>query len=278
MAKAGLHLTVQCAYCSTPFRQPRHDQKYCGRKCYAITRRQASRHDPIVRDKICEQCGNSYHAGKSTQKFCSKKCCANDREVKRRAKGGPGKQWSKGNVYVARTACQMCGKLFYAPPVQKRRGGGKFCSLRCSHKNMAMNPRNYPQTKTRRGNGGMRDDLGLYVRSSWEANYARYLNFLMQRGEVLEWSYEPCTFEFEGIQRGCRFYTPDFLIKWKDGKEEYHELKGYMDAKSATKLKRMKKYHPKVPLVLIDKHAYRKLADLFSRIIPNWEVARIRKD
>ena len=125
--------------------------------------------------------------------------------------------------------------------------------------------------KHSRGNGGTRKDLGLYVRSSWEANYARYLNFLVGTGDILEWKYEPKTFEFVGIKRGCRFYTPDFFIRWKNGKEEYHEVKGYMDQRSATKLKRMALYFPDVVVVLIDKKRYYGIAKSVSGLIPMWE-------
>jgi hypothetical protein len=34
---------------------------------------------------------------------------------------------------------------------------------------------------------------------------------------------------------------------------EYREVKGYMDSKSRTKLKRMKKYHPAVTVILIER-------------------------
>lgn len=119
--------------------------------------------------------------------------------------------------------------------------------------------------------GGMRDDLGIYVRSSWEANYARYLNWLVSIDEIKEWQYEPDTFEFVDIKRGVRFYTPDFRIMNRDNSIEYHEVKGYMDARSKTKLKRMAKYHPGVKLIVIDGTAYKALAKDVKRLIPEWE-------
>ena len=50
--------------------------------------------------------------------------------------------------------------------------------------------------------GGIRKDLGIYVRSSWEANYARYLNFLKKSGAILRWEFEPTEFEFTKINAG----------------------------------------------------------------------------
>lgn len=119
---------------------------------------------------------------------------------------------------------------------------------------------------------GKREDLGgLYVRSSWEANYARYLNWLVELGEIASWEYEPDTFWFEGIKRGTRSYTPDFKITNKNGTIEFHEVKGWMNPKSATQLKRMATYHPGVKIVLIDADAYRAIARDVSGFIPNWE-------
>ena len=121
--------------------------------------------------------------------------------------------------------------------------------------------------------GGKRDDLGgLYVRSRWEANYARYLNWLIEQEEIQSWEYEPDTFEFEEIKRGVRFYTPDFKITNPDGSVEYHEIKGYMDDKSRVKLKRMGKYFPGIKIVVIDGDAYYSLAKDVQAFIPNWEV------
>jgi hypothetical protein len=140
-----------------------------------------------------------------------------------------------------------------------------------------MTTEQFPQTVSRRGRGGRRDDLGgQYFRSSWEANWARYLNWLKSIGEIRSWEFESKTFEFKGIKRGSRFYTPDFLVTNKDGSQEYHEIKGYMDARSATKLKRMKKYHPTVKVVLIDKGAYVATASKVCGLIPGWE-GRLRK-
>lgn len=139
---------------------------------------------------------------------------------------------------------------------------------------MANNPGMYPQTRTRRGNGGTRDDIGFYVRSAWEANYCRYLKWLVSIGEIISWEYECDTFEFNGIKRGSRFYTPDFKITEKDGAIVYHEIKGYMDARSATKLRRMGKYHPDIKVILVDADAYHAIERKVKHIVENWESRR----
>lgn len=53
--------------------------------------------------------------------------------------------------------------------------------------------------------GGKRSDLGIYVRSKWEANFARYLKWMVEKEEIKSWRYEPMSFEFRGIKRGTRF-------------------------------------------------------------------------
>ena len=123
----------------------------------------------------------------------------------------------------------------------------------------------------KRGQGGTREDLGFYVRSKSEANYARYLKWLEAHGQIRNWAYEPATFEFGGIKRGTRYYTPDFRITNSDGWIEYHEVKGWMDPKSATQLKRMAKYFPEVKIVVIDKDTYYHLRRELKNLVPYWE-------
>ncbi len=106
----------------------------------------------------------------------------------------------------------------------------------------------------------------IYFRSKWEANYALYLDFLVDHKEILKWEYEPDTFMFDAIKLGTRSYTPDFKVFAFDGTFVYHEVKGYMDSKSKTKLKRMKKYHPKATVILVDKDEYALLKKQVGRL------------
>jgi len=97
----------------------------------------------------------------------------------------------------------------------------------------------------------------MYFRSKWEANYALYLDFLVKQGEIKDWEYEADVIMFEEIKLGTRSYRPDFKVFNHNGSFEYHEVKGYMDSKSKTKLKRMAKYYPEIRLLLIDSACYR---------------------
>jgi hypothetical protein len=100
------------------------------------------------------------------------------------------------------------------------------------------------------------DGKKYYLRSSWEVNYARYLQWLKEQKKIKRWKYEPKTFWFENIKRGVRSYKPDFEVVNNDNKIEYYEVKGYMDSKSKTKIKRMKKYYPEVKLNVVQKDEY----------------------
>lgn len=99
----------------------------------------------------------------------------------------------------------------------------------------------------------------MFFRSKWEANYALYLEFLVQKGHIKSWKYEGKIFIFEKIQFGTRSYRPDFTVETNNGAIEYHEVKGYMTPQSRTKLKRMAKYFPHERIVLIDSSAYKSI-------------------
>lgn len=92
----------------------------------------------------------------------------------------------------------------------------------------------------------------FYARSSWEAQYAFYLEFLKRQNVIADWEHEPKIFWFEKIKRGVRSYLPDFEVHTKTGSVEFHEVKGWMCPRSKTTLSRMKKYHPKVIIRVLD--------------------------
>jgi hypothetical protein len=111
----------------------------------------------------------------------------------------------------------------------------------------------------------------IFFRSRWEANYGRYLQFLLERGEIQAWDHEPETFWFEKIKRGVRSYLPDFRVVERDGSSRLHEVKGWMDSRSKTTLSRMAKYHPQETIVLIGAKEYRKIEAAMAGVIAGWE-------
>jgi hypothetical protein len=111
-----------------------------------------------------------------------------------------------------------------------------------------------------------------YFRSRWEANYARYLEFLKLNNEIIDWQHEPKVFWFEGIKRGCVSYLPDYSVILKNNITEYHEVKGWMDDRSKTKIKRMGIYFPEVTLKIIDAKWFKQFKSSHSdRLIKDWE-------
>jgi len=141
---------------------------------------------------------------------------------------------------------------------------------------LAMSLRSRSMKVTSRARGGRRPDLGsTWFRSSWEANYARYLNLLVRMGVVSSWEYEPETFWFSGIKRGVMSYLPDFKVFYKnDPTPEYIEIKGWVQSKDKVKWRRMAKYHPHIKLVVIKEKEYNSIANKWKSALPEWESAR----
>lgn len=148
-----------------------------------------------------------------------------------------------------------------------------------------------------RANKGYRDDLFYckckqflcscsdnYFRSSWEANVARYLNLLVEREEIQHWEYEPIRFTFndmvidgkkiKGVSCGVMSYLPDFLIVNNDDSISFIEVKGWMDGKSKTKIRRLKKYYPEIRLDIIGQKEYDEIRKTEARNIDSWEYRR----
>jgi len=124
--------------------------------------------------------------------------------------------------------------------------------------------------------GGKRHIAGkdIFFRSSWEFNYALYLQLLVEKKEILEWHHEPETFWFDGVTRGTRSYLPDFKVINLDGTSFFVEVKGWMDQRSKTKLNRMAKYYPEHTIVIVDGKIMRQIKNKFAKILPQWEFAK----
>lgn len=249
-----------CEICGKKFRiKPSHKANGDGRFCSLKCKKKSYPKKPKYQ---CVRCGKIYEIFASrtnhVEGFCSKECRV------------------LFNSERVNCTCLTCRKEFYVKECDLKRddkkGVGKFCSLECKAKWMSSHAEASGRSK---GYGGKRSDLGgLYVRSTWEANYARYLNLLIQLGEIKSWEYEADTFEFTKIKRGSKFYTPDFKITNNDGTIEYHEVKGWMDQKSQTKLNRMWKYYPYIKLIVVDRVSYRDIEKKVGRIIDNWEYRK----
>lgn len=128
-----------------------------------------------------------------------------------------------------------------------------------------------------RARGGRRADLdGKYFRSAWEANYARFLNLLVAKREISKWEFECKTFVFESIKRGTRAYTPDFKVTGLDGTYVWHEVKGWMDQPSRTRLARMAKYFPEEKIIIIDASWFKSANKILPGVVAHWESGTTR--
>jgi len=97
----------------------------------------------------------------------------------------------------------------------------------------------------------------IYFRSNWEVKFAKYLQWLKEQNQIKEWEHEPETFWFEKIKRGVRSYMPDFKVTRLDDTHYWVEVKGYMDKKSHTKIKRFGLYYPKEQLVIVNEEWFK---------------------
>ncbi len=111
----------------------------------------------------------------------------------------------------------------------------------------------------------------IYARSLWEANFARYLQWLQDNHKIQSWRHEPRVFYFGSIRRGCTNYKPDFYVEVSPNNGYWVEVKGYMDAQSATKIKRFRKYYPEEELRVIDGKWFAQNQPKLKLIVPNWE-------
>lgn len=115
---------------------------------------------------------------------------------------------------------------------------------------------NYSRTKK---GWFIKGDKVYLMRSSWELNYARYLDHLELKGKIKTWDYEVDSFTFPEFHIGQTKYLPDFKVLGINNEVTYHEVKGWMDNKSKIKLSSMKKYYPKIKIKLIDETRYKKI-------------------
>jgi hypothetical protein len=94
---------------------------------------------------------------------------------------------------------------------------------------------------------GKREDLGIFVRSGWEANMMRY--FKSRHSPFGRAKYEPKLFSFTDWEKPkgrALSYSPDFQVTDKKTNKKYWiEVKGnWLRSWDKTKLRRFKKHYP----------------------------------
>lgn len=113
--------------------------------------------------------------------------------------------------------------------------------------------------------GGYREDIGHYVRSRWEADYARVLVFL---GEP--YAYEPRTFLLTRADGAVLTYTPDFYLPRL---AKYVEIKGFMRHLDAEKIRLFGEQYPEETLEVVLKAEFAALELMYKTLVA-WECPK----
>lgn len=213
---------------------------------------------------------------RSTTKYCSCFCRAQHFSKLGLQFGGPSR--TKKNIF-----CLGCNVEFY-PKYKKTKYCSKKCAALCrsdlqdfvarAKKNtgprnlsietrkkmsLAASKRNAAKAYTK-GIGGIREDIGFYVRSSWEANLARILIWC-----GISFKYEPDHIELHDKDR-IFFYTPDFKLK----ENVYLEVKGWWTSKSILIKQLMTVQKPDITIIYITPEEYKQLEVIYDKL-PGWE-------
>ncbi len=190
--------------------------------------------------------------------------------VKRQWKSQPHPRGMLGKHHSPEVRARISAAHLGRPCNRSESGIDAIC--KANSERMVERLKNHPERVYSRCVRGWREIGGrrFFFRSRWEANYARFLEWQLARGEIESWDYECRTFWFEHIRRGVRSYTPDFLVSVA-GRQEWREVKGWMDSKSKTKIARFQRFYPSEALVVVGPQTMKHLARVLGRVIPGWE-------
>lgn len=233
----------ECLICKNKTINP----KFCSNKCVGIASQ------TIKKIYNCGVCSKETF----NPKFCSSKCMGKN-------------NFSKNNKIL----CKQCKKSYRVSDCYKTK---KFCSRECvslwrslhgtginnpnyGKKHPGLNKGRLPSLLAGRGKVGFRDDINHFVRSTWEANFARFLQFMK-----IDYEYEKHRFKLSNDSA----YSPDFFIK---DSGLFIEIKGYMDDKSKEKIKLFRKEYPQYKLKILGVNEYPKFKEIFHIFrIKGWE-------
>ncbi len=263
-------IIIVCEYCKKEFEVTPGDLKYriiirfCSNECKAKGQFLDKR---II--KNCDNCGKPIETLKvrmlhREETFCSV-ACKNSGYLKNH----PSKSMNWNQRIAEAMATEEIKNKLRTLNSRSRKPMTDEHKNKISDKLFGIMPANSKvnqYTKYKRGTYNI-NGKDIFFRSKWEANYALYLDFLIKVNQVKSWCYEPRIFYFESIRRGSRSYTPDFKVELPEGGYEWHEVKGYMNPQSKTKLKRMSLYYPKEKIVLIERIKYSDILKKLTGVI-----------
>ena len=167
--------------------------------------------------------------------------------------------WSKTAEKISKALTGRTFEEVYG--TEKAKEVKEKISQRSRGKNNPMFGKPCPHRK-----GGFRKDLGHYVRSTWEADFARILKL-----HNLNYQYEPKTFQLTKTNGEIMHYTPDFYVP---SKNTFYEIKGFLRDLDAEKLELFQGQYPEQNLVIINKTKFAEFALQYKTLV-NWECPRI---
>jgi uncharacterized Zn-finger protein len=271
-----------CAWCGKVFEvwpSRQKERMYCSRDCF-----NAKHASEIVRTK-CEVCGKIIkHSASKHRKYCSEECRLNSKVEyictycgklftvkKSRSERGNVQYcsiecYSKDRIKQGNmaTKCANCDKPIYVQKCKYVNAKNNFCSRKCVYEYFVGERCSafgkVPSHLTGVGRGGKRKDVGHYVRSTWEANYARILIY-----KGTPYQYEPKTFVLIKEDGSEATYTPDFFIGY------WVEIKGWWREGDKEKVRLFREQYPEEKLDIVGEHEYRALEKKYKPLIKNWE-------
>lgn len=261
---------IICEYCKKEFEVTNGDLNYRGkvRFCSLQCRNNGMKQPDKWTFINCSNCGDPVpklknRVSKVNNVFCGDEC----RKIYY-AKNHPSKSQNWGLLVSNAMDNPLIKTKLSTLNSRKRKPMTEEHKNKLSDKLVGIMPKNSnvnQYTKYLRGTYNI-NGVDIFFRSKWEANYALYLDFLIKQKQIVKWEFEPQIFYFESIKRGCRSYTPDFKVYLKD-RYEWHEVKGYMDDKSKTKLNRMRIYYPEETIKIIGKDTYNDIRKKLGMIL-----------
>jgi DNA polymerase III alpha subunit/intein/homing endonuclease len=233
---------------------------------------------------ICKKCekqingqreGNSDFCYRCSAKFYSNPSKPISREKMRLARNRfysqGGKPWNIGvtteNNAVWKATAEKISRALTGVTMNQRYGKEKADMIRkaLSEKSRGRNNAMFGKPTPHRKRG-FRPDLGHFVRSSWEADFARILKL-----HNVQYQYEPKTFPLIQDDGEMLHYTPDFYTPHDN---TFYEIKGWLHDLDQRKMDLFQRQYPQYCFVLINTTRFAEFAIKYKKLIA-WECPRI---
>ena len=221
-----------------------------------------------ARSIFCYRCSASFYSNPSKPESREK---ISQAQFKHYANGGT--PWNKGLTTETNPKLKSIGqaisKSLAGLTLEMKYGTERAAKIRSEMSQKMQGEKNHMfGVKAPHRHGGFREDLGHYVRSNWEADFARILNL-----HNLPYLYEPETFPVVLPDNQKANYTPDFYVPSED---TYYEIKGWMHERDQQKIDAFIAQYPEKNLVVINTTRFAELALQYKSYIA-WECPQIPK-